>query len=352
MSDSAQPIKLTALAACAGCAAKLSPRELAHVLQPLAASFPAAEFPAMLVGLEAPDDAAVYQLNDEQAIIATVDFFPPVVDDPFAFGAIAAANAMSDVYAMGGEVLFGINLVAFPENLDSAILSEILRGGAHSLRAGGGAIVGGHSIKDDEPKYGVAVTGIVHPQRVLTKGGAQVGDVLILTKPLGTGVITTALKRGVAEPADVDAAVQSMMRLNRAAAQAAQAVGVHAMTDVTGYSLLGHAREVAALSQVDIVLSYSALPWLPGAQRYAEADCFPDGANANRAYYEPHLTFPEDLPHAARMLLFDPQTSGGLLISVMASRAPALLDELAARGAQGWSVGHVVAGDGKLRVEH
>ncbi|MFQ3535306.1 MAG: selenide, water dikinase SelD [Aggregatilineales bacterium] len=352
MSESRPPVKLTALAACAGCAAKLSPRELAHVLQPLAASFPIADFPAMLVGLEAPDDAAVYQLNETQAIIATVDFFPPVVDEPFAFGAIAAANAMSDVYAMGGEVLFGINLVAFPETLDTAILSEILRGGAYSLRQGGGAIVGGHSIKDDEPKYGVAVTGIVHPQRVLTKAGAQAGDVLILTKPLGTGVITTALKRGLADPADVDAAVQSMMRLNRAAAQAAQAVGVHAMTDVTGYSLLGHAREIASLSKVDIVLSYSALPWLQGAQRYAEMECFPGGANANRAYYEPHVTFPDDLSPTGRMLLFDPQTSGGLLISVMASRAPALLDELAARGAGGWSIGHVIEGSGKLRVEH
>ncbi len=352
MSDqSVPPVKLTALAACAGCAAKLSPRALMHVLQPLAATFHAADFPALLVGLEAPDDAAVYQISEEQAIISTVDFFPPVVDDPFAFGAIAAANAMSDVYAMGGEVLFGINLVAFPENLDSAILSEILRGGAHSLRAGNAALAGGHTIKDDEPKYGVAVTGIIHPQRVITKGGAQVGDVLILTKPLGVGVITTALKRDLADPRDVEAAIQSMMTLNRAAAQAAQAVGVHAMTDITGYSLLGHAREMAALSNVDLVFSYSALPWLGGAQRYAAADCFPGGAHTNRAYYEAWVTFPEGLPHAARMLLFDPETSGGLLMSVMASRAPSLLAELAARGVQGWSIGHVVAGDGHLRVE-
>lgn len=322
------------------------------MLRPLTETFKAADYPALLVGLEVPDDAAVYRVNERQAIISTVDFFPPVVDDPYAFGAIAAANAMSDVYAMGGEVLFAINLAAFPENLELEILSEILRGGSERVREAGAVIAGGHTITDKEPKYGLAVTGIVDPDRIIAKAGAQPGDVLILTKPLGVGVITTALKREVARKPDVDAAIASMVQLNRGAAQAAQAVEAHAMTDVTGYSLLGHAHEMAHLSGVDVVFSYSALPWLPGAQHYAAVEnTFPGGASNNLAYFEQWATFDEPLNEATRLLLFDPETSGGLLIAVMASRAPALLAELTARGVQGWSVGHVVPGSGHIRVE-
>jgi selenide,water dikinase len=313
------------------------------VLRPLSDNFKAVDYPALLVGLEAPDDAAVYRLDDRQAVISTVDFFPPVVDDPYAYGAVAAANAMSDVYAMGGEVLFAVNLVAFPDNLELSILAEILRGGADRVREAGAVIAGGHTITDKEPKYGLAVTGLIDPARIVAKGGARPGDVLILTKPLGVGVITTALKRGNAESGDVDAAIASMTQLNRAASQAAQAVGIHAMTDITGYSLLGHAHEMAHLSGVDFVLSYDSLRWLPGAQRYAVEGNFPGGAANNMAYFSQWVSFDASLDEVTRILLFDPETSGGLLMAVEPGKAEALLAELSARSVAGWRIGHVEA---------
>ncbi len=208
-------------------------------------------------------------------MISTVDFFPPVVDDPYSFGAVAAANALSDVYAMGGDPLFAVNLVAYPDGFGLEILREILRGGAEKVREAGAVIAGGHTVTDKEPKYGLAVTGLVHPERIYRKSGAQPGDSLVLTKALGTGVITTALKNGAADAADVDSAVASMTSLNREASRLARDYRVHAMTDVTGYSLLGHTHEMAHLSGVSIRLNYGALRWLPGAQRYAEAELVP-----------------------------------------------------------------------------
>lgn len=321
------------------------------MLRPLQNTFSAADYPALLVGLDAPDDAAIYRVNDEQAIISTVDFFPPVVDDPYAFGAIAAANAMSDVYAMGGEVLFAINLAAFPDNLDLSILTDILRGGADRVRAAGAVIAGGHTIKDQEPKYGLAVTGMIHPDRIMTKGGARPGDDLVLTKPLGVGVITTALKRGQHQQADVDAAIDSMMLLNRAAAQAAVAAGVHAMTDITGYSLLGHAHEMAHLSQVDMQVSFAALPWLPGALRYAELGAFPGGAATNMDYYRRFVQFEGSLSETLQLLCYDPETSGGLLIAVAPDKAAALEAEFSARGVRDVRIGTVTEGSGRITVE-
>src|SRR5215469_7986622 len=222
---------------------------LAHVLQPLHGMFGDA-IPSLLVGLDSADDAAVYQINEEQAIVATTDFFPPVVDDPYSFGAIAAANALSDIYAMGGKPLFCLNLVGFPDDLDAAILTDILRGGAEKVRESGAVIAGGHTVIDREPKYGLAAIGVVHPDRIWTKVGAEAGDILLLTKPLGTGVVTTALKNEAATEADVAAAVASMSQLNRAAADALRSLGidVHACTDVTGFGLLGHALEMAEQS--------------------------------------------------------------------------------------------------------
>jgi selenide,water dikinase len=305
-----------------------------------------------LVGLSAPDDAAVYRLNDQQAIIATTDFFPPVVDDPYAFGAIAAANALSDVYAMGGEVLFAINLAAFPDNLELAILTEILHGGADKVREAGAAIAGGHTIMDKEPKYGLAVTGIINPARIIAKGGAQPGDGLILTKPLGTGVITTALKRGEADSGEVATAIASMTTLNRAAAQAAQAAGVHAMTDITGYSLIGHAHEMAHLSKADFTLSFSALPWLPGAQRYAELGAYPGGTARNVEYFSQWTTFDAALDEPSRLLCYDPQTSGGLLIAVAPDKSDTLMAALTERGERGWHIGQVNAGTGRIRITY
>jgi selenide,water dikinase len=320
------------------------------VLRPLTGLFPVENYPALLVGLSSPDDAAVFRLNAEQAVVSTVDFFPPVVDDPYAFGAIAAANALSDIYAMGGDVLMAVNLVAFPDHLDKAVLSEILRGGAEKVREAGGVIAGGHTITDPEPKYGLAVTGLVHPERMLTKGGAQPGDVLVLTKRLGTGVITTALKNNRAQAEHVEAAVTSMSRLNRQASRVARQIGVHAMTDITGYSLLGHAHEMAHLGGADFRIRWDSLQWLPGAQQYADQNIFPGGMGRNRSYFEQWVDFEADIPDHLRKLLFDPQTSGGLLMAVAPEQVDELLRELAAGGDEAASIGEVQPGDGRIRV--
>src|SRR5579859_1465875 len=239
----------------------MGPAALAHVLRPLTQTVEH-NHPDLLVGLASIDDAAVYRLNAEQGIVSTADFFPPVVDDPYAFGAIAAANAMSDVYAMGGEVLFALNLVAFPENLDPEILAEILRGGRDKVAEAGGVIAGGHTVTDKEPKYGLSVTGTVHPQRILTKGNARIGDALILTKPLGTGVITTAHKREQVDEADLKGAIASMSLLNRDASRLLRVPEVHACTDVTGFGLLGHAWEMALQSEGGLHIEWERLPWL------------------------------------------------------------------------------------------
>ena len=332
----------------------MGPAALAQVLRPLADMFQAQDYPDLLVGLGLPDDAAVYRLNADQAIIQTADFFPPVVDDPYAFGAIAAANALSDIYAMGGQPLFAINLAAFPDDLPLEVITEVLRGGAEKLREAGAAIAGGHTIADKEPKYGLAVTGLIHPERILPKGGARVGDRLVLTKALGTGVITTAHKRGEEDPADLAAAIASMTRLNRQAAEAVRATpGVHALTDITGFGLLGHAHEVAHLSGVGLALDYAALPWLPGARRYAEAWVFPGGAERNEEFYGPWVTFGPKTQLAAweQRLLHDPQTSGGLLIAVAPEALPGLVERLHACGDGAYEIGTVVPGAGEIVVQ-
>lgn len=322
------------------------------VLRPLAATFTAGVPADLLVGLGNADDAAVYRLNDEQAIVATTDFFPPVVDDPYSFGAIAAANALSDIYAMGGDPLFCLNLVAFPDDLDPAILTEILRGGAETVRAGGAVVAGGHSVTDDEPKYGLAAIGTVHPRRIFTKGGARPGDVLVLTKPLGTGVITTAGKRETVSEEHLAAAIASMMNLNGPASRALRSLGdaVHACTDITGFGLLGHAYEMAEQSGVGMRFTLAAIPWLPGARAYAEAGAVPGGTARNRSAVEPHVTYGDAVGAVDRLLLFDPQTSGGLFAAV----APDALDQaraaFEAAGVSAAEVGVVVA-DGGLRVE-
>jgi selenide,water dikinase len=317
-------------------------------LEPLRGLFQAADFPNLLVGLAAADDAAVYRINDRQAVIATTDFFPPVVDDPYDFGAIAAANALSDIYAMGGEVLFAINLVAFPENLDKAILREILRGGAAKVAEAGGVIAGGHSVNDKEPKYGLAVVGIVDPARVIRKGGALPGDALILTKPLGVGLITTALKREQAEPDHVALAVASMKRLNRAASAAALEAGAHAMTDVTGFGLLGHAQEMAIQGRVDFRFHLSALPWLPGALAYGEAGAFPGGTYNNKDYFGRWVNFAGDITELHRDMLFTPETSGGLLIALDPRQTGAFIERIP----DAVVVGEVTAGEGKIWVHN
>lgn len=321
------------------------------MVRPLAEIFPAAAFPDLLVGLGAPDDAAVYRLNAGQAVISTADFFPPVVDDPYFYGAIAAANALSDVYAMGGEPLLALNLLAVPEDLPAEVVTEILRGGAEKVREAGAVIAGGHTVTDKEPKYGLAVTGLVAPADLLTKGGAQPGDVLLLTKPLGVGTLTTAHKRGLVDAEDLRAAMTSMARLNRAAGRAARHAAAHALTDITGYSLLGHAHEMAHLSGLRLEFEWAALPWLAGAHRLAEAWVFPGGAQRNADFYGPWVTFERALEDWERQLLFDPQTSGGLLMAVAPDRAAGVLAELTAAGEAGWVVGRAAAGEpGRLTV--
>ncbi len=320
------------------------------MLRPLATIFPATDYPNLLVGLGAPDDAAVYRLNAEQALIATTDFFPPVVDEPYAYGAIAAANALSDVYAMGGEPLFALNLLAVPEDMPPEIVSEILRGGAEKAREAGAVIAGGHTVTDKEPKYGLAVAGLVHPDRLLTKGGARPGDRLLLTKPLGTGTITTANKQGKADPAHVQAAIESMLRLNRAAARAAQTAGAHALTDITGYGFLGHAHEMAHLSHAKLRIAWESLPWLPGARQYAEKWIFPGGAGRNAEFYKPWVTFERALAEWEQHLLYDPQTSGGLLMAVAPERVSEVRADLRAAGEEVWVVGSVESGGGEIVV--
>ncbi len=308
--------------------------------------FPAAEHPNLLVGLGVPDDAAVYRLSDELALIQTVDFFTPIVDTPYEYGAIAAANALSDVYAMGGEVLFALNLAAFPPDLPTDLLAEILRGGAEVVRSVGAAIAGGHTIQDKEPKYGLAVTGVVHPDRIFTKGDGRPGDVLILTKPLGTGTITTAIKRGTVEEAHLNAAVASMIRLNRTAAQAAQAAGVRAATDITGFGLIGHASEMAAAGGVRLRIHFDALPWLPGALQYAQDWIFAGGAHSNHAFYNHLVTYTRPIADWQETLLHDPQTSGGLLIAMPADRLERFAAFCRTHGQEFWRIGEVAEGAG------
>jgi selenide, water dikinase len=316
------------------------------VLQPLRDMFKAEQYPALLVGLAAADDAAVYRLNERQALVTTTDFFPPVVDDPYDFGAIAAANALSDVYAMGGRPLYAINLVAFPDNLDRDILRDILRGGAEKVAEAGAVIAGGHSVVDREPKYGLAVTGIVDPDHIFTKGGARPGDVLLLTKPLGTGIITTALKNERAGAGDVLTAVDCMKLLNRQAAEAAHLAGAQAVTDVTGFGLLGHAQEMAGPGQVAFRFNLSALPWLPGTLAYAEAGAFPGGMGRNRDYFTPWVQFAPEVDLLLQDMLWTPETSGGLLVAV----APAAVSTFQAHCAAAVAVGEVLPGKGEIMV--
>lgn len=322
------------------------------MLRPLNGIFPPQDYKALLVGLNEPDDAAVYQLDERRALISTVDFFPPVVDDPYAFGAIAATNALSDVYAMGGTPLLAINLAAFPDGLDMGILTEILRGGAEKVREAGAVIAGGHTVMDKEPKYGLAVTGEVHPSHLIRKGGARPGDALILTKSVGTGVITTAHKRNQVQSAHLDAVVQGMSHLNKTAAALAQKYQVHAMTDITGYSLMGHGHEMAHLSSADFVIQFSELRWYPGAVEYAETDFIPGGLYRNQEYFSQWVRLEGDFVEWQKLLLYDPQTSGGLLMAAAADKADMLLQDLRTAGETAAVIGTVVAGHGNLIIQN
>jgi selenide, water dikinase len=301
--------------------------------------------PNVLVGFDHADDAGVYQIAPDQALVQTVDFFTPVVDDPYTFGQIAATNALSDIYAMGGKPLTALALVCFPEKADLEILERILAGGLSKMIEAGCTVIGGHSIRDEETKFGYSVTGLIDPKKILANAGAKPGDALILTKALGTGVISTAIKKSKAEPEWIDAAVRSMTTLNKNAAEVIQQgqFRIHAMTDVTGFGLIGHAREMATASNVALRISSKAIPVLPGALECVRAGYVPGGLNNNRDFAECVVGYDDGSPEEIKSLLFDPQTAGGLLISVAAEDSVRLIQSLNGVSVPAVRIGEVVA---------
>ncbi len=316
------------------------------MLRPLQSMFDPTDYPDLLIGLGTPDDAAVYRLDDTRALIVTTDFFTPIVDDPYQYGAIASANALSDVYAMGGTPLLALIVAALPPDLPLEISGQIMLGLAETVRDAGAVIAGGHTIQDKEPKVGLAVVGLAHPDRLLTKAGASPGDVLVLTKPLGTGCITTAAKNDRASADHVAGAVAWMQRLNKPGAEAAVAVRAGVATDITGFGFLGHATEIAIASQVTLHVTLDRIPLMDGALTYAEQWTFPGGSSANRLAYEGGVRFADGIPEERQMLLFDAQTSGGLLIALPPDRRDAFAREMDARGAPWWEIGTVHAHEG------
>lgn len=316
------------------------------MLRPVKDTFHSADYPDLLVGLDSPDDAAVWRLDDQRALVITTDFFTPVVDDPYDYGAIAAANSLSDVYAMGGQPFLALNIAALPPSLPNQILAEIMRGMAEKAREAGVVIAGGHTIQDQEPKVGLVVVGLVDPRRALTKSGVQPGDWLVLTKPLGFGVTTTAHKREMVTPEDLAEAVGWMKRLNRTAGQLASEFSLRAATDITGYSLIGHASEMSQASGVRLRFMFDQLPILAGARRYARMGTFPGGAADNRLFYGPQALLDPAISEPDEMLLFDPQTSGGLLLAVPAERLAAFMARAAQLDQPAWVVGEALPGQG------
>jgi selenide,water dikinase len=304
--------------------------------------------------MERAEDASVYKLTDDLAIVQTIDFFTPIVDDPYSFGQIAAANAMSDVYAMGGKPLMAMNVVCFPiKTMDISILKKILAGGVDKVHEAGAILVGGHSIEDDELKYGLSITGTIHPAKVVLNNGARVGDRLILTKPLGTGIISTGLKGKVIDEEAMDKVIRSMATLNRKAAELMQEIGVHACTDVTGFGLLGHAGEMIEGTDIAMLIHSAAVPFFPEAKELAEMGMIPGGLHRNREFRLNMVEIAKEVPDYLADILFDPQTSGGLLISVSEQKAPVLLERMHREGIEeAVVIGEVVAKpQGKIIVD-
>jgi selenide, water dikinase len=351
-------VKLTAMAKAAGCAAKLNPATLDAVLRKL----PRQTDPNVLVGFDTNDDAGIYRLNDTLALVQTVDFFTPIVDDPELFGQIAAANALSDIYAMGGRPISALSIVGFPEKGDPAILEQIIRGGLAKMNEAKCSVIGGHSIRNEDMLFGYAVTGVINPQRFWRNVGARTNDVLLFTKPLGTGVITTALKKDRATEESLNAAVAGMTALNRDAAEALHELeaeggfvkAIHAVTDVTGFSLLGHAREMAlgdpahGMEAVSLEIDHSAFAYFPGAVEAAREGHLSGGLKNNRAFVGDCAAFEASVPAEYQDLLFDPQTSGGLLIAVAPEAAEGALAALHRRGISARRIGTVFAKNAPL----
>jgi selenide,water dikinase len=335
-------VPLTSLARAGGCAAKYA----AARLETLLSGIVPAESADLLVGLDPADDAAVYRLDDERAIVFTVDFFPPLVDDARTFGAIAATNALNDVFAMGGSPLLALSVAAFPEELPVEMLGDVLAGADAQVRSAGAILAGGHTIRDDEPKYGLAVVGTVHPGAVWPKAGGRPGDALYLTKPLGTGIVLQAHREEKAPERALEAAIEAMLELNRAAADVLRPFEPNAVTDVTGFGLLGHVHELASRSGVRAVIDADALPGLPGALELAASGVRTGGDRRNREFAGPHVE--SDADAAVETLAFDPQTAGGLLIALPHERGPVLEATFADRGLLVWRIGELVGGSGVL----
>jgi len=346
IAEKAEPVRLTQQVKAGGCASKLAPGSLSRVLSAL----PVQADSNLLVGFETSDDAGIYRIAPDLALVQTVDFFTPLVDDPFTFGQIAATNALSDVYAMGGRPVSALAVVCFPQDADLGILEQIMRGGLSKMMEAQCTVVGGHSVRDAEMKFGYAVTGLIDPTRFYTNSAARPGDALVLTKPISTGVITTALKQGKAEPAWVADAIRWMTTLNREASLVATAnPGVHAMTDVTGFGLMGHGREMALGSGVGLEIEVASAPLIPGALDAVRLGAIPGGLIANREYAECVVA---DAPGAAieeevRTLLFDPQTAGGLLIAVAPESATGLVGSLRGANVPAVTIGRAIAARGK-----
>lgn len=320
---SMEQVKLTQMTKTAGWAAKIGPETLAQVLSKI----PKFKNDKLIVGLETSDDAAVYKINDEIAMIQTVDFFTPVVDEPFLFGQIAAANSLSDIYAMGGEPALALNIIGFPNCLNPDIMAEILKGGASKVMEAGSTLAGGHSIEDDEPKYGLCVTGFIHPEKVWKNYGAKPGDVLILTKPLGTGIINTAIKAGIASNEAKEEAVKVMTSLNKKAKEVFQKYPISSCTDITGFGLIGHSIEMAESSDVTFEINLNNVPIIAGTIEYAEMGLVPGGSYKNRNYFEGKSSF-ENVEEVYLDIIFDPQTSGGLLVSVNENCKESIIKDL------------------------
>lgn len=316
--------RLTELTKSSGWAAKIAPDILAQVLCQLPKTYDE----NLIVGLETSDDAAVYKINEEMALIQTLDFFTPIVDDPYAFGQIAAANSLSDVYAMGGDPKLAMNIVCFPNCLSPDVLVQILKGGHDKVEEAGALLVGGHTVEDEEPKYGLSVAGFVHPDKVLANNNAKPGDVLVLTKPLGVGIINTAIKGGLVDEQSYEEAIKIMSALNKYAKDAIDKVEVNSVTDITGFGLLGHSLEMAEGSSVTIKIDHKSVPVITKALEYAQMGLVPAGAYSNREYVGDKIKFINDISDDMIDILYDPQTSGGLLISVSKDNVDSLLKEL------------------------
>jgi selenide,water dikinase len=333
-------VKLTSFSSKGGCGCKIGPADLSLVLKQLPKMDP---HPDLLVGLDTSDDAGVFRISDELALVQTVDFFTPIVDDPYSFGQVAAANAISDIYAMGGKPLTVLNIVAFPiKTLDKSVLADILRGASDKVKESGATLVGGHSIDDNEPKFGLAVTGLIHPERILTNAGAKPGDQLILTKPIGVGILTTAIKKDQLSEDEVTELTKVMSTLNKTAAETMASFTVHACTDITGFGLLGHASEMAKGSGVGIHINHKQVPFLPRVRELAEAGFVPGGTKNNFAHVQDSITYSKELDQISQWMLCDAVTSGGLLIAVAKEEAEALLARLIKAGVEAAHIGEAV----------